>query len=131
MPHEISMLPDVLIVEDEPLIAAALKVRLTASGWSVRHAANGLTAVDEATARPPRAMLLDIRLPGIDGFEVCRRVRSEPSTRDVPVIFMSANVQDEARFEAQAAGGQAFIRKPYEAEEILSALQSLAGNGSI
>lgn len=117
-------MPDsILIVDDEPRITAALMTRLEAKGYTVYHAINGLAGVEAAALYEPDAIILDIRLPDIDGYETCARIKRLPRLRDTPVIFLSANVRDEAVKRAREAGGNRFISKPYEADEILSAIR--------
>lgn len=120
----------VLIVDDEPRITAALMTRLEAAGYQVYHAINGLAGVEAAALYEPNAILLDIRMPDIDGYETCSRIRRLPRLARVPIIFLSANVQDEAILKADAAGGDRFISKPYESSCILSAIEELIERGS-
>ncbi|MBO6740490.1 MAG: response regulator [Phycisphaerales bacterium] len=115
----------VLIVDDEPRITAALMTRLEASGYTVYHAINGLAGIEAAALYEPDAIILDIRLPDIDGYETCQRLRRFPTLQATPVIFLTANVQDEAIERAKGAGGSRFITKPYEACDILRAIEEL------
>lgn len=113
----------VLLIEDEPGIAAALQVRLSISGFATRWARDGLAGVAAAQQDPPDVVLLDVRLPDIDGYEVCRRLKAGASTRGVPVVFLSANVQDEARRRAKEAGAADYLSKPYDAAVLLQTLR--------
>jgi sigma-B regulation protein RsbU (phosphoserine phosphatase) len=92
---------------------------LTSQGYAVRLAKNGVRALESAQLLPPDLILLDIRMPGMDGFEVCRRLKTEESTRHVPVIFISAldDVMDKVR--GFQAGGVDYITKPFQVEEVL------------
>lgn len=117
------MSESVLIVDDEPRITAALMTRLEDKGYTVYHAINGLAGVEAAALYEPDAIIMDVRLPDIDGYEACARIKRLPRLREVPVIFLSANIQDEAVKRAQQAGGARFISKPYEADEILTAIR--------
>ena len=112
----------VLIIDDEPRITAALMARLEAQGYTVYHAINGLAGIEAAALYEPDAIILDIRLPDIDGYETCTRIKRFPRLAEIPVIFLSANVQDEAITRASAVGGACFISKPYEAESIINAV---------
>lgn len=116
----------ILIVDDEPRITAALMTRLEAHGYTVYHAINGLAGVEAAALYEPDIVLLDIRMPDIDGYETCERIRRLPRLSEIPVIFLSANVQDEAIMKAKAAGGDRFISKPYESASILSAIEEFS-----
>lgn len=115
----------ILIIDDEPKITFALMTRLEAQGYSVFHAINGLAGVEAAAIHEPDAIILDIRMPDIDGYETCTRIRRLPRLAEVPVIFLSANVQDEAVVKAMDAGGDRFIGKPYESASILQAIEQL------
>jgi len=120
----------VLIIDDEPRITAALMTRIEASGYVVYHAINGLAGIEAAALYEPDAVILDIRMPDIDGYEACTRIRRLPRLESVPVIFLSANVQDEAIMKANAAGGDRFISKPYESSSVLAAIEELINHGT-
>jgi DNA-binding response OmpR family regulator len=113
----------VLIIDDERGIAKALTIRLEASGYEVRWACDGTAGLAAAAEWKPDVILLDIRMPDIDGFEVNRRLRARPHFA-TPVIFLSANVQESARQAALAGGAHAFLTKPYESKAVLLAVQS-------
>ncbi|MEC5161166.1 GGDEF/EAL domain-containing response regulator [Janthinobacterium sp. CG_S6] len=111
---------EVLIVEDTPASLKLLSDLLTAAGYAVRQAPNGELALWTAQARPPELILLDVRMPGIDGFEVCRRLKELPALRGVPVIFLSAQHDTDDKVRGFALGAVDFIAKPFQAEEILA-----------
>ena len=85
---------------------------------------SGLAAV---ATHHPDAILLDIRLPDIDGFEVCRQLKSNLQLAQIPVIFLSANVKDEAKQTAYKVGGSTFLSKPYDAKDVLAAIEDATG----
>jgi diguanylate cyclase (GGDEF)-like protein/PAS domain S-box-containing protein len=111
---------EVLIVEDTPASLKLLSDLLTEAGYYVRQAPNGELALWTAQSRPPELILLDIRMPGIDGFEVCRRLKASPELNQVPVIFLSAQHDTDDKVRGFALGGVDFIAKPFQAEEILA-----------
>src|SRR5471032_21783 len=111
---------EVLIVEDTPASLKLLSDLLGGAGYTVRQAPNGELALWTAQARPPELILLDVRMPGIDGFEVCRRLKESPGLRQVPVIFLSAQHDTDDKVRGFALGAVDFIAKPYQAEEILA-----------
>ncbi|MBA5690521.1 GGDEF/EAL domain-containing response regulator [Rugamonas apoptosis] len=111
---------EVLIVEDTPASLKLLSDLLTEAGYYVRQAPNGELALWTAQSRPPELILLDIRMPGIDGFEVCRRLKDSPELRHVPVIFLSAQHDTDDKVRGFALGAVDFIAKPFQAEEILA-----------
>ena len=116
------MPPRVLVVEDEQALAQALAIRLRAAGFAVELAASGLEGLRMATTSPPDVLLLDVRLPDIDGLELHARLRSHPDHADLPVVFLSANVQDSARQLALGQGAHAYLTKPYDPREVVAAL---------
>jgi len=120
----------VLIIDDEPRITAALMVRLESLDYTVYHAINGLAGVEAAALYEPDAIILDIRLPDIDGYETCKRIRRFPRLASTPVVFLSANVHDEAIDRAEQAGGSRFISKPYEANDIQRAIEELTATNA-
>jgi diguanylate cyclase (GGDEF)-like protein/PAS domain S-box-containing protein len=111
---------EVLIVEDTPASLKLLSDLLTEAGYYVRQAPNGELALWTAQSRPPELILLDIRMPGIDGFEVCRRLKASPELSQVPVIFLSAQHDTDDKVRGFALGAVDFIAKPFQAEEILA-----------
>ena len=111
---------EVLIVEDTPASLKLLSDLLTEAGYYVRQAPNGELALWTAQSRPPELILLDIRMPGIDGFEVCRRLKESPELCNVPVIFLSAQHDTDDKVRGFALGAVDFIAKPFQAEEILA-----------
>lgn len=116
------MSKQVLIIDDEWTIQQALQARLTAHGYRVQMAGDGPTGLAAAQSDCPDVILLDLRMPDMDGFEVLRRLRAEDSTSEVPVIFLTANIQDTVKERAKAAGAAGFLTKPYEASTVLDAL---------
>jgi len=111
---------EVLIVEDTPASLKLLSDLLTEAGYYVRQAPNGELALWTAQSRPPELILLDIRMPGIDGFEVCRRLKASPELSHVPVIFLSAQHDTDDKVRGFALGAVDFIAKPFQTEEILA-----------
>lgn len=117
---------EVMIVEDTSASLELLCELLTQSGYTVRPAPEGAMALRSAQAKPPDLILLDIRMPGIDGYEVCRRLKNDVRTRDIPVIFLSA-LRDEAdTLRGFALGAVDFIAKPYRPEEVLARVRTHA-----
>ena len=118
----------VLLVDDEPGIVTALSIRLKTHQYEVVTAENGAAGVAAATSSKPDAIVLDVRLPDFDGFEVCRRIKAQSDLSDIPIVFLSANMQDAARQQAWDAGAAAYLSKPYNAQEVLETLaQAIMG----
>lgn len=118
-----------LVVDDDLRLARAMLVRLRAAGFDVTHAIDGRAALDHALQTSPELVVLDIRLPDMSGFEVCRRLRELPQTRNTPIIFHSANSSQKEREHANAAGGNQFLAKPCSSTDLLAAIRHHLGSG--
>ncbi|KQV80660.1 hypothetical protein ASD15_12030 [Massilia sp. Root351] len=109
---------DILVVEDTPASLQLLSKLLTDAGYRVREAPNGELALWSAQAQAPELVLLDIRMPGIDGYEVCSRLKKMPGLDEVPVIFLSAHSDTDDKLRGFQVGGVDFISKPFQFEEV-------------
>jgi DNA-binding response OmpR family regulator len=106
--------PTVLLVDDDPAMLRMLEVNFRLSGFTVRTALRGDEALESATADPPDALVLDVMMPGLSGFEVGHRLRREPAFARVPIVFLTARTQDDDRAAGEAVGGAEFITKPFD-----------------
>lgn len=109
---------DVLVVEDTPASLRLLTSLLGKAGYRVREAPDGELALWSARAQPPELILLDVRMPGMDGYEVCRQLKQSEALREVPVIFLSAFGDTDDKLRGFEAGGVDFISKPYDFLEV-------------
>jgi DNA-binding response OmpR family regulator len=109
----------VLIVDDEPDIVRALALRLKTAGYDVVTAMDGAGALMTAVTEQPDLVLLDIGLPYGDGHVVAERLRSNPKTAHIPILFLSARNAPEDLGSARKSGAVGFITKPYDPEELL------------
>lgn len=114
----------ILVVDDTAASLKLLSDLLKAEGYEVRAAISGELAVESAIGNPPDLVLLDILMPGMDGFEVCRRLKADPGTRNVPVIFISALSDTEEKVQGFGLGAVDFVTKPYQREELLSRVRT-------
>ncbi len=114
-------MPSVFVVDDEPQIVRALRVGLLASGYEVRSAGNGETALEMMAADPPDVVLLDLGLPGIDGVEVVRRLRGWSV---VPVIVLSVRERQADKVGALDAGADDYLTKPFGMDELLARIRA-------
>lgn len=114
----------ILVVDDVPANVILLTRILKNSGYEVLTAGNGEEALGLAKASPPNLILLDISMPGMDGFEVCTRLKSDPYTANIPVIFISAADDIENKVNAFRTGGVDFILKPFEVAEIQARVEA-------
>ncbi len=115
---------DILVVDDNPETLALLGRILDEHGFRVRPAPNGRHALKSVAARLPDLILLDVKMPEIDGYEVCRRLKSNAHSRNVPVIFVSAHGETTNKVEAFKAGGVDYIAKPFDREEVLARVET-------
>jgi PAS domain S-box-containing protein len=115
---------DILIVDDEVANLQLLRDLLSRAGYRVRPALGPQLALESARAHPPELILLDVRMPEMDGFEVCRQLKADERTRDVPVLFVSAMQETIERVRAFEAGGVDFVSKPFQAEEVLARVRA-------
>lgn len=111
----------ILVVDDAAENLRVLHDLLKAEGYTVLTAMRGEVALSAAAApQPPELVLLDVRLPGLDGYETCRRLRANPSSRDIPVIFISAGGDMADKVEGFRCGGVDYVTKPFQVEEVLA-----------
>lgn len=115
---------DILIVDDTPAGLQLLTRILSDNGYHVRPATDGPLALQSVAAKLPDLILLDIKMPGMDGIEVCRRLKLDQRSRDIPVIFISAVRNPEAKIQGFEVGGLDFINKPFEAGEVLARVET-------
>jgi sigma-B regulation protein RsbU (phosphoserine phosphatase) len=111
---------DILIVDDEIPNLQLLTQLLTKAGYHVRPANSPQLALESALAKPPSLILLDVRMPEMDGFEVCRRLKSDAATEDIPVIFLSALRDTEHKVRGLQLGAMDYVSKPFQAEEVIA-----------
>ncbi len=115
---------DILIVDDEIANLKLLAQLLDQQGYKVRPLDKPQLAIDSAIAQPPALILLDVRMPDMDGFEVCKRLKQDERTRDIPIIFISALHEVEDKVRGLDAGGVDFISKPFQEEEVLARVRT-------
>ena len=114
----------ILAVDDTPASLRLLTDILNGEGYQVRSAINGELAIRAATSQPPHLVLLDVSMPGMDGFEVCQRLKQEPLLHDVPVIFVSALSEMQDKLTGFDFGGVDYVTKPYQREELLARVRT-------
>ncbi len=114
------MTSTILIVDDEPNNLDVLNNCLHNAGFKVLAATNGKTAIKRVAYVKPDLILLDVNMPGIDGFETCRRLRENEITKNTPIIFVTALSDIETKLKAFRAGGVDYITKPFVEEEVLA-----------
>jgi CheY-like chemotaxis protein len=115
----------ILVVEDSPLIQRLVAVCLRSLGRPIVEAGDGPSAIDAVLADPPSLIILDIGLPGCDGWQVLDRIRSEPRVAATPVLVLTAHAQEEFRIQACKSGADAFMTKPFEPNDLRRAVEDL------
>jgi DNA-binding response OmpR family regulator len=110
----------ILIVDDTPDNLRLLSQILTQKGYKVRAVSNGEQALTAAAAAPPDLILLDIMMPGIDGYTVCQHLKAKPETANIPIIFISALNEPLDKVKAFVVGGVDYLTKPFQLEEIVA-----------
>ena len=111
---------DILIVDDDLSSLNSLFSLLTTEGYEVRGVPDGPMALTAINTRPPELILLDIRMPGMDGFEVCRKIKSEETLSDIPILFLSVMDEIEDKVKAFEAGATDYVTKPFQADEVMA-----------
>jgi CheY-like chemotaxis protein len=106
--------PLVLLVDDEQAIRTICRVNLEGDGLAVQEAANGAEALDEIKRERPSLVLLDVMMPGVDGWRVAEQLAADAETRDLPVVFLSARAAPEDRLRAQELGAVGYVLKPFD-----------------
>jgi len=112
--------PMVLLVDDDRDVVQGSKLRLTAAGYDTLAAYDGEEGVEMASRRHPDAIVLDVRMPHRDGLSALADLRSQPETKDIPVVMLSASLRDQR--SALEAGARFFVRKPYNGENLIEAV---------
>jgi CheY-like chemotaxis protein len=110
----------ILIVDDNPTNLAVLSQTLKSAGFAVRVAEDGESALQLVARKPPALILLDVQMPGIDGFETCKKLKADPKTQAIPIIFLTALTDVQNKVKGLSLGAVDYISKPFEQEEVLA-----------
>ncbi len=108
----------VLIVDDEPMARTLLRLMLVRAGFHVAEAEDGFDALEKVRKNQPDVILLDVMMPGMDGFAVCETLRSEPATAELPIIMLSAKTDLDSINKGLRAGATIYLTKPISPEEL-------------
>jgi len=114
-----------MLAEDDPDIRLVSRLALKRAGYRVTAAENGQELLEKIAEERPDVVLLDYMMPEMDGAEVCRRLKADPATRDIPVVFLSAKSQGFQLGEAKQLGALGYIGKPYDALTLGAQLKAI------
>lgn len=119
----------ILVVDDEPDLVEMVKMRLEAFGYEVSVAGDGQEGLDKARAQKPDLIILDIMLPKIDGYKVCRMLKFDEKYKKIPVIMFTARAHDDDKETGRQVGAEAYITKPFEPAVLLAKIEELLAKG--
>ncbi len=118
----------ILVADDDPVILRLLQVNFGLEGFEVESATQGEEALERALkGSPPDIILLDVMMPGLDGWEVCRRLKEEERFANTPIVFLSARAQEEDRKRGLELGVAAYVTKPFDPGSLVELVQRLLG----
>ena len=119
------MKPHILVVEDEPPLVEVLRYNLEKEGYLVDVAEDGAVALEKVHHRTPDLIILDWMLPELSGIDVCRRLRADPDTKEVPVIMLTARGEEADRVKGLASGADDYVVKPFSTAELLARVRAV------
>ncbi|MCX8126601.1 MAG: response regulator [Dehalococcoidia bacterium] len=125
------MAKKILVVEDDPAALRLVQYTLQREGYEVITASNGLEGLKKATGESPDLLVLDVMLPGIDGFEIASRLRAQPATAGMPILMMSAKAREVDRATGLKAGADDYVTKPVAPAEISRKVAELLARKSV
>src|SRR3954462_1186146 len=124
--------PTILLADDDDVGRYVIATMLRRPGFVVNEVADGLQAVEAVSGEPPDLAVLDVKMPGLTGFEACRRIKSDDASRDIPVLLLSATfLETEAQVEGLDTGADAYLTQPVEAPVLAATIRSLLRSRSL
>jgi CheY-like chemotaxis protein/MinD-like ATPase involved in chromosome partitioning or flagellar assembly len=124
------IVPTILVVDDDPAGQRLIKYMLTPEGYEVLTASNGILGLQMATQQSPDLVILDVMLPGLDGFEVCRRLREGSNTSNISIVMLSGKTQETDRDTGLKMGADAYLIKPVNKQELIDTVNRLVNEKS-
>jgi two-component system alkaline phosphatase synthesis response regulator PhoP len=116
---------EILIIEDDPDLARLISSELGKHRYPVRVASDGEKGLVELRSRPPDLIILDLLMPGLDGWEVCRSVKNDPETKEIPLMILTALAGEEDRVRGLESGADDYLVKPFSLKELLARVRAL------
>jgi len=121
----------ILVVDDEVQLVEMLKMRLEANGYYVITANDGQEGLNKAKSESPDIIILDLMLPKLDGYKVCRLLKFDEKYKEIPIIMFSARGEDSAKQTGEQVGADAYITKPFEPEVLLEKIKELLNKDEV
>jgi DNA-binding response OmpR family regulator len=116
---------ELLVVEDDEIVARTIERVLRGQEFQVSVANSGVQGLQAARRKPPAIVLLDVIMPGMDGYEVCREMRADPLLANVPILFLTAKSKDEDKITGFRAGADDYLAKPFNVDELLLRIRAI------
>ncbi len=120
----------ILVCDDERHIVRLIQVNLERQGWNVVTAYDGKEGLEKVASEKPDLLVLDVMMPYMDGFEVLKSIRKDPSTEKLPVIMLTAKAQDKDVFEGYHYGADMYLTKPFNPRELVTFVKRIAAGGN-
>jgi len=121
----------ILVIDDEPELVKLLDYNLTKAGYLVLSAKDGENGLNTARKHSPDAIILDVMMPGLDGWEVCKRLRTDPSTSALPILMLTAKAEEGDRVLGLELGADDYVTKPFGVRELLARVKALLRRSEI
>ena len=119
----------ILVADDEPDIVETLRCLLEARGHEVLEANDGISALEQARSKNPDIIFLDVMMPRLDGYKVCRMLKFDSQYRNIPIVMLTARASAHDREVGEEVGADLYLTKPFDVDEVLDLIERLAGNG--
>jgi two-component system alkaline phosphatase synthesis response regulator PhoP len=119
------LMPKILVAEDEKDIRELIGFTLRFAGFDVELAANGTEAIERAPQMQPDLIILDVRMPRMTGYEACRKLKENPATSDIPIVFLSAKGQETEIEQGLASGALEYIVKPFAPDDLTNQVRAI------
>ena len=117
----------VFIADDESGFVATLKSRLEFEGYDITTAPDGKAALEQIPVEKPDLVLLDIMMPNVNGYQVCRELKEDPDTSSIPILMLTAKSQESDKFWGMEAGADDYMTKPFDMDELIKKIERLLG----
>ncbi len=117
----------ILVVDDEKDLVDLIKLKLIASGYDVNEAYDGAEALDKIKSNPPHLVLLDVMMPKLNGYQVCRELKKSDKLKHIPVIMLTAKAQESDKFWGVEVGADDYMTKPFEFDDLLKTIKKHLG----